>query len=463
MPDVDLIIIGGGPAGYVGAIRAAQLGAKTAVIEERDLGGTCLNRGCIPSKALIHCAHLLDEAAGSRRFGITFGEPTVDLDGVRKHAERVVKTLVSGVEGLLKGNKVVAVKGRGVVAGPTEVTVTNEAGKSKTVSAKYILVATGSSPMILPIPGSDSAGVFTSDDAVKLPGPYPELAIIGAGAIGCEFAYVYSRFGSKVTIIEMLDRIVPTEDPEITEVLAKSLKKGGIAIETGAKCAAIQPADGKLRLVYEQGGEEKAIPADAVLMAAGRRAVTGDMGLEEAGVVLERGRMQVDAHLKTTVDSIYGAGDCLRGIGLAHQASHEAVAVVETLFGEGGHMNYDAVPAAIYTYPQIASVGLREHEAAARGIAVSVGKLPFAAIGKAGAIGEREGMMKLVADAATGRLLGASAVGPEVTELMAEITLAVEHGLTAAQVAQAIHSHPTLSEITGEAALAVMGRAIHAL
>ncbi len=461
MPDFDLIVIGGGPAGYVGAIRAAQLGAKVAVVEERRLGGTCLNRGCIPSKALIHCAHLLEEAKGSKRYGVTFGEPEVDLDTVRKHAERCVNQLVAGVEGLFKANKIVSANGRGVLAGPNEVTVTAPGGKQKTVSAKYVLVATGSEPFVLPIPGADSEGVFTSDEAVTLPGPFEELAIIGAGAIGCEFAYVYNQFGTKVTIVEMLDRIVPTEDPDATDVLAKSLKRSGINIELSAKCTAIEEADGKRRLVFEQNGEEKAIPADAVLMAAGRRALTKGIGLEEAGVEMDRGRINVDEFLRTSVESVFGAGDCLRGIGLAHQASHEAVAAVETMFGEGGHVNYDAVPAAIYTYPQVASVGIREHQAKERGIEVQVGSFPFAAIGKAAAIGEREGMVKLVAEASSGMLIGASAVGPEVTELMAEITLAVEHGLTAADVAQAIHNHPTLSEITGEAALDVMGRAIH--
>lgn len=461
MPDYDLVVLGGGPAGYVGAIRAAQLGASVAVVEERELGGTCLNRGCIPSKALIHCAHLLETAAGGRRFGIKFGEPEVDLDGVRKHAERCVKQLVSGVGALLQGNKVQVLAGRGRLVSPTEVTVESPGGEARTISARYLLVATGSAPLVLPIPGADGEGVFTSDDAVKLPGPYPRLAIIGAGAIGCEFAYVYSRFGSKVTVVEMLDRIVPTEDPQVTEVLAKSLKKGGVNIEVGARCTAIEHGADGLRLLFEQEGQERSVEADAVLMAAGRRAMTGNIGLEEVGVAMDRGRITVDEHLRTSVESIFAAGDCLRGIGLAHQASHEAIAAVETMFGEGGHMNYDAVPAAIYTYPQIASVGIREHEAQARGLAVTVGTFPFAAIGKASAIGEREGLVKLVADAATGRLIGASAVGPEVTELMAEITLAVAMGLTAEQVATTIHSHPTLSEVTGEAALAVLGRAIH--
>jgi dihydrolipoamide dehydrogenase len=461
MANLDLIVIGAGPAGYVGAIRAAQLGAKVAVFEERDVGGTCLNRGCIPSKALIHSAHLLDEAASGRRFGIKFADPEVDLDGVRKHAQRCVKGLVSGVEALFKANKVLSVKGRARITGADEVTVTSPAGKEKAISAKQILVATGSEPLVLPIPGADGEGVFTSDDAVGLPGPYPRLAIIGAGAIGCEFAYVYSRFGAEVTVIEMLDRIVPTEDPDATEVLARSFKQAGIKVELGAKCTAIEHTDAGKRLLFEQGGEEKAMEADGILMAAGRRALTADIGLEEVGVAMERGRITVDEALRTSVDSIFAAGDCLRGIGLAHQASHEAIAAVETMFGDGGHINYDAVPAAIYTYPQIASVGIREHEAAARGIDVEVGVFPFAAVGKAAAIGEREGMVKLVADAKTGQLIGASAAGPDVTELIAEITLAIQMGCTATDVAETIHTHPTLAEAVGEAALAVLGRAIH--
>lgn len=461
MADFDLIVLGAGPAGYVGAIRAAQLGAKVAVVEEQALGGTCLNRGCIPTKALIHSAHLLDEAASARRFGIKFGEPEVDVEGVRRHAERCVKQLVAGVGELLKANKVLSVQGRGRLAGPTEVTVTSPSGKEKTVSTRFILVATGSEPFVLPIPGADGEGVFTSDDAVTLPGPFESLAIIGAGAIGCEFAYVYSRFGTKVTVVEMLERIVPTEDPDCADVLARSMKKAGIGIELGAKCVAIEEHEGKKRLVFEQGGEEKSLEADAVLMAAGRRALTGDIGLDEVGVATDRGRINVDAQLRTSVESIFGAGDCLRGIGLAHTASHEAIAAVETMFGEGGHINYDAIPAVVYTHPEIASVGVREHEAKERGMDVAVGVFPFSANPRATTVGEREGLVKLVTDAGTGQVIGGGAVGPSVSELMAEIVLAVEMGCTAADVAATVHSHPTLSESVGEAALAALGRAIH--
>ncbi len=461
MPNFDLIVLGAGPGGYVAALRAAQLGAKVLVVEEREVGGTCLNRGCIPSKALIHCAHLLQESRTGRRFGISFSEPEVDIDAVRKHADRCIRQLVGGIEGLFKSKKIMVAKGRGRITAPTEVTVTSPKGTEKAVSAKYILVATGSSPFVLPIPGSDSEGVFTSDDAVKFPGPYEDLAIIGAGAIGCEFAYVYDQFGTKVTMVEMLDRIVPTEDPDATDVLAKSFKKSGIAMELGAKCTAIEETGEKLRLQFEQGGEEKSLEADAVLMAAGRRAMTTDIGLEEVGVEMDRGRITINEQMQTSVDTIYGVGDCLRGIGLAHQASHEGIAAVETMFGDGGHMSYDAVPAAIYTYPQVASVGIRAHEAAERGLDVKIGMFPFAGIGKAAAIGEREGFVKIVADAETEQVIGASAAGPEVTELIAEITLAIEMGCTAGDIASAIHTHPTLAEITGEAALDVMDRAIH--
>lgn len=461
MPQYDLIVLGGGPAGYVGALRAAQLGAKVAVVEMRELGGTCLNRGCIPSKALLHCARLLETSTSGRRFGVTM-TAEANLDGVRKHAERCVKGLVSGVGQLFKARGVTHLKGRGRLVGPQEVLVTGDKGE-ETVSGKYILLATGSEPFVLPIPGSDSEGVFTSDDAVTLPGPFEDIAIIGAGAIGCEFAYIYSRFGAKVTIVEMLERIVPNEDPDATDLLAKSLKKSGVRIELGAKCTRIEEAEGKRRLVFEQGGEEKAVAADAILMAAGRRALTKDIGLDEVGVAHDRGRVSVNEQLRTSVDTIFAAGDCLRGIGLAHQASHEAIAAVETMFGEGGHMSYAAVPAAIFTYPQVASVGIREHEAKAQGIEVSVGSFPFSAIGKASAIGEREGFVKLVADAKSGQLIGASAVGPEVTELLAEVTLAIQMGCTAADVAGTIHSHPTLSEVVGEAALSVLGRPIHGM
>jgi dihydrolipoamide dehydrogenase len=460
----DLIVVGGGPAGYVAAVRAAQLGARVAVAEAREMGGTCLNRGCIPSKALIKSASLVEEAAAARRFGVTFGEPTIDLDGIRKHKSRTVKQLVSGVEMLLKGNRVDSHLGWAKVTSPTTVQVTASDGAVTDLEGKYILLCSGSEPMIPPIPGADAGptgGIFTSDDAVDLPGPYKSIVIIGAGALGCEFAYVYSRLGTAVHLMEMMPRIVPTEDPEATDLLAKSLKKGGVRIYTGAKVAAIHHTDSGKRVAFEAEGKAGEVEADAVLVAAGRRAVSANMGLEEVGIELDRGRIMADGTLKTAVDTIYGAGDCLRGIGLAHLASHEGIVAVENMMGEGGHVNYDAVPACIFTHPEIGSVGIREAQAKERGIEVAVGSFPFQAIGKATAIGEREGFVKLIADAKTGQLIGSTAIGPAATELIAEITLAISLGATANDVAETIHSHPTLSECVGEAALAVLGRAIH--
>lgn len=456
----DLIIVGAGPGGYVAAIRAAQLGARVALVEEKAVGGTCLNRGCIPSKALIKCAEVLEEARGGKTFGILVEGISVDYEAVRKHKDRTVKQLVAGVEGLLKARRVQVFYGRGTLLSPTEVEVTGAEAVTR-LRGKYLIWATGSVPFVLPIPGADGPGVVTSDDAVDLPGPPETMAIIGGGAIGCEFAYVYSRFGTKVTIVEMLGSLMPTEDPEASEVLTTSFKKSGVKIATGAKAQAIEEREGKKVLVYEQDGQEKTVAADLVLMAAGRRANTAGMGLAEAGLALDRGRLTADASLKTNLDSIYAIGDVTRGIGLAHWASHEGIAAAELLFAGTPVPEQTFVPGVVFTKPEIGSVGKREHECRADGTPIVVGKFPFQALGKASAIREREGFVKLVASAEDGRLLGGTVVGPSATDLVAEIGLAVQMGLSAAEMAETMHAHPTLAEAMGEAALDVLGHAIH--
>jgi dihydrolipoamide dehydrogenase len=456
----DVVIVGAGPGGYVAAIRAAQLGGRVALVEAREVGGTCLNRGCIPSKALIKCAEVLEDAKDAKTFGISVSDVTVDFDAVRKHKDRTVKQLVAGIEMLLKARQVEVVNGTGRLVSPTEVEVTG-GGETTRLSGKHIIWASGSLPFVLPIPGADGPGVFTSDDAVALPGPPASLAIIGGGAIGCEFAYIYSRFGTKVTIVEMMPGILPTEDPEASEVLAKSLKKSGVKIATGAKASAIEQRDGKHVLVFEQDNEEKTVEADMVLMAAGRRANTAKMGLEEAGVTLERGCIKVDSELRSTQESVYAIGDCVRGIGLAHWASHEGIAVAESLLGDRPHLAPFFVPGVVFTRPEIGSVGMREHECAACNTQVVVGKFPFQALAKATAIREREGFVKLVASAEDGRLLGGTVVGACATDLIAEIALAVQMGLTVSDVAGTVHAHPTLAEAVGEAAMDALGHAIH--
>jgi dihydrolipoamide dehydrogenase len=457
----DVALIGAGPAGYVGAIRAAQLGARVALVERDALGGTCLNRGCIPSKALISCVEALTAAKDASAFGVEVTVGGMDLDRMRRHMERCVKQLVSGVEGLMKKNGVTVVRGHGTLRSSGEVEVRAADGAATSVAARKTILATGSAPLRLPIPGGDLPGILTSDDALRLESVPESIAIIGGGAIGLEWAFIYAGLGSAVTVLEMLPTILPTEDEEITAELARALKKRGLKIVTGAACRAIEAADGGFRVVYEQDGQELSVSAQQVMMAAGRRAVTEELGLDAVGVETERRCIRVNDRFETSVADVYAVGDCLRGIGLAHQASHEAIAAVENALGGHGHVNYDAVPACVFTWPEVASVGLKERQAQERGLAVTVGRFPFRANGKSIAAGEREGFVKLIADAASGRLLGGAILGPEASSLIAEVTLAVHHELTAEDVAQTIHAHPTLAEVVGEAALAAAGRALH--
>ena len=456
----DIIIIGGGPAGYVGAFRAAERGARTAVVEEKYLGGTCLNVGCIPTKALIHAAELLDSAKEASRFGISFGPASFDPDKVRAYKDRVVKQLVSGVEFLLGQRKVEVFRGHGTLTAPGEVRVDSPEG-AVTLQAPRVVLCTGSYPVRLPLGDPQDPAIMTSDEAVQLPGPPASLAIIGAGAIGCEFAYLYSAFGAQVTLVEMLPRIMPTEDPEAAEVLAKSLAKRGVKMVTGARVTALDPCEAGRRVEWETETCGDAVEVEQVLVAVGRRSATANLGLEALGVAMDRANVKVNERLETSVPGLYAAGDCVRGVGLAHQASHEALAAVDNALGYESPICESCIPAGIYTNPEIASVGLREHEATERGIAVTVGKFPFSALAKATVLGKREGFVKLVADAASGVMLGGTIVGPHATELIAEITLAVQHKLTLADVAETVHGHPTLNEAVGEAAFAGIGLPLH--
>ena len=456
----DIAIIGGGPGGYVGAIRAAQLGAKTAVIERDALGGTCLNRGCIPSKALISVVEAAYTAREAKAFGVQCEVTGIDVGRMKKHMERCVKQLVMGVEGLMEKNGITVFRGHGTFRSPTDIAVAGDEGET-VLSAEKAVIATGSVPFLLPIPGADLPGILTSDDALKLTEAPESIAIIGGGAIGLEWAFIYAGLGSKVTVIEMMPTILPTEDEEVTAELAKSLKKRKIKIITDARCEAIEKTPEGLRLLYEQEGESGSVEASQVMMAAGRRAYTENLGLEAAGVEDDRGRVMADDKYRTSAESIYAVGDCLRGIGLAHQASHEAIAAVENALGHDGYLNPAAIPACVFTWPEVASVGLKERDAREQGLDISVGSFPFRANGKAIGAGEREGFVKLVADAASGRVLGGSIFGPNASSLIAEVTLAVHHELTLHDIAETIHAHPTLPEVVAEAAHVAMGQGLH--
>ncbi len=458
---VDLIIVGGGPGGYVAAIRAAQLGAKVALLHNNDLGGTCLNRGCIPSKALIHCAAQIQNAKAARAVGLTFGEPEIDFDKIRAHARRTIDQMATGILGLLKSNKIASSGGRGRLTGPNQVTVEADGEVKGVLEAPHIIWATGSLPARPPIPCDNSDNVITSDDGVTLPGPPQELAIVGGGTLGCEFAYIYSQMGTQVHLLEMCDRIMPTEEPEISQILASELSKLGVRIYTSCKCSCISDCKGGKRVEYECAEDAEAIDVDMVMLAAGRCPNIDDMGLEEVGIETDKFGIVVDETLQTSVASVYAIGDCIRGIGLAHQASCEGTCAAEITLGVRDRRRDLAIPAAMYTHPEIASVGLREYEAEEAGRRVRVGTFHFSALGKAAATRSRIGFVKVIVDARSDRVIGASIIGDSAADLISLLAVAVQNRMSALDVAETCHAHPTLFEAVGEAALDTLDRAIH--
>jgi dihydrolipoamide dehydrogenase len=456
----EVVVIGGGPGGYVAALRAAALGGKVVLIEADEVGGTCLNRGCIPSKALLHSAELFQQVKEAGGFGVIAEPPRADLAVMMKRKDAVVSQLRRGIEMLLKARQVRLIKGKGSLAAADEVIVQTEEGE-ETISARKIIIATGSVPARPPIPGGDGEGVITSNEILRLEKIPESLVVIGAGAIGLEFGYLFSILGTKVTIIEMLPRILPTEDEEITTELARAFRRRGVDIYTAAKVEEISSVNGKKQVKYTYQDKSAAVEADLVLMAAGRVAYTEGLGLDKVGIEMDRRTIKVNERLETSVGGIYAIGDVAGGLQLAHKASAEGRAAAENALGGRVEMDYRVVPACVYTNPETASVGLNEAQAKEQGRKVKAGSFPFRALGKALAVGERNGFVKLVADADTGVLLGAQMVGPHVTDLIAEAALAVQAGLSAKQVAETIHAHPTLAEPVQEAAEDILGLAIH--
>ena len=456
----DLIVIGAGPGGYVCAIRAAQLGLKVACVEKRDtLGGTCLNVGCIPSKALlqsseefVHASHALAD------HGVLIDGVKLDLARMQARKAEVVGANTKGIEFLFKKNKVTWIKGAGRIAAPGQVEVAGTL-----YATRNIVIATGSESTPLPGIEVDEKTIVTSTGALELEKVPGHLVVIGGGVIGLELGSVWLRLGAQVTVVEYLDRLVPAVDAEIAKNFQRTLAKQGMKFKLGAKVTGADKTDAGVVLTVEpaKGGAAEQITADIVLLAIGRRPHLAGLGLEEAGVTLERGRVKTDAHYATNVPGIYAIGDVIDGPMLAHKAEEEGVALAELLAGQAGHVNYDAIPSVVYTWPEIASVGRNEEELKAAGIAYSVGKFPFTANGRARAMGETEGFVKILADKTTDRVLGAHILGPDAGTLIAELVTAVEFGASAEDVARTCHAHPTLSESVKEAALAVAGRALH--
>lgn len=454
-----IAIIGAGPGGYVAAIRAAQLGAKVAVIEQGALGGTCLNRGCIPTKALLAGAALVQEIRRAATFGIEVQGYTVDYGRLAARKDAVVKQLNQGIAYLFKKNKVDLFAGKACLRNPRRIAITGDNGQVQEIEAENIILATGSEPALLPSLGYNGRSVVTSTEALEWSALPESLVIIGGGVIGCEFATLFSTLGVKVTIVEAMPTILPMIDGELARRYQMLLKRVGVEIKTGVQVTAVRDEGGLVKLTLATGEE---LSVAKVLISIGRRFNTSGLGLEEIGVALgSRGEILVDDYLRTNIEGVYAVGDVTNKIQLAHVASVQGIAAVQTILGRPTKVNYDAVPSCIFTSPEIASVGLTQEEAEKRGFKVKVGKFPFQASGKAQASGETEGMVKIVAEAESDRILGVHIMGAHATELIAEGTLAVSQGIKAQELAACIHAHPTLAEAVMEAAEAVHGMSIH--
>jgi dihydrolipoamide dehydrogenase len=462
----DLIVIGSGPGGYVCAIRAAQLGMKTAVIEKRaTFGGTCLNIGCIPSKAMLNASELYDEAAHKfAGMGIKVGTPAVDLAVMLKYKQDAVDGNVKGVDYLFRKNKIETFHGTGRIAGRGKVEVKNTNGKAQVLETKNIVIATGSDVARLNGIDFDEKRIVSSTGALDLPAVPKQLLIVGAGIIGLELGSVWRRLGAEVTIVEFLDHILPGIDSEVGKQFHRILLKQGIAVRLSSKVAAVDTSGKTLKVKVEPagGGAAATLDADVVLVAIGRVPYTDALGLEALGVNKDnRGRILIDPHFRTNVEGIYAIGDVIAGPMLAHKAEDEGVAVAEILAGQAGHVNYDVIPNVVYTSPEIASVGKTEEELKAAGIAYNVGKFPFTANARARINLTTDGFVKILADAKTDRVLGVHILGPDAGNMIGEAALAMEFGASSEDIARTCHAHPTLSEAMKESALAVAKRAIN--
>jgi dihydrolipoamide dehydrogenase len=473
----DVVVIGGGPGGYAAAIAAGRAKKRVALVEKDRIGGTCLNRGCIPSKVLLASAHLYHRALGcslrppsrggargpAPAMGVVVSDVRVDLGQIHKRKAEIVKQNVEGVEHVLKLRKVEILAGVGRLRGDGRVVVERDDGASQEIEGEHLILAFGSEPARLPIPGLEGDGVWTSDDALAFEGIPGSITVIGAGAVGLEFADYFNAMGSRVTVVELLERALPIADAAISKELARSLKKAGIALHTSAKVTRAERRDGKIVVTFEKGGKEESTASDVVLVAAGRRPAISDVGLEEASIATENGRILVDERMRTNVPGVYAVGDALGsgGMMLAHSAFKEAEVAVANICGKDATMDYQAVPSAVYCSPEIAWVGLTEEQAAASH-AIRTGMYLVRANSRALAEGNWDGFAKTVCHADTGKLLGVHIIGPNATELIAAASAAIGLGASAEQYVERVtHPHPTESEILFESIADSIGAALH--
>ena len=457
----DVTVIGGGPGGYVAAIRASQLGKKVALVEKERVGGICLNWGCIPSKSLLKSAEMMHSFRRAEEFGFTLKDVTVNWPTIIKRSRDVSERIVKGVEFLMKKNKVEVIPGTGKLTGKTTVEVSREGKTVETISSRSIILATGARPRSIPGVPIDRKAVITSTEAMLLASQPKSMIVIGGGAIGVEFAYFYNAFGTKVTVVEMLPSLLPKEDKEITKILESSLKKQGIEILTSTKVESVTVENG-VKVKVADKDVKKTLSADVALMAVGVQGNVDNIGLETVGIKAEKGMILTNEFQQTNVPSIYAIGDVAGPPWLAHAASHQGVVAADHIAGRAKHgIDRTNIPSCTYCHPQVASIGLTEEDAVKAGHTVKVGRFPFRPLGKAMAIGESEGTVKLVFDERYGELLGAHIVGPEATELIAELGMAKALETTYSEILHTMHAHPTLSEAVMEAAGQAFNEAIH--
>ncbi|MDR0402765.1 MAG: dihydrolipoyl dehydrogenase [Treponema sp.] len=476
MEQFDVAVIGGGPGGYVAAIRCAQLGKKTVLVENRDLGGTCLNRGCIPTKTLLHTAELYDEIRGhGKELGLAADGLAVDYAALAARKDAVVARLRRGIEGLVRGRKISLVKGSAVFTGPGTLAVTDAGvagGRPRESAAEYaaadIIIAAGCEPSSIPVPGAELPFVLNSDAVLSLAKAPESAVIIGGGVIGVEFATLFNALGKKITIIEMLPKILTGMDDSVCAAMTKTLTKRGVEIHTGAKLLEIaeKPGTGGKAAAlcrYEEGGAKKEAFGDMVIMAVGRRPVTKALALEAAGIACERGFINVDERMATGVPGVWAIGDVTGKVQLAHVASAQALVAAANIAGENAKMRYDIIPACVYTNPEIASVGLTEEAAKAAGLPLKIGAFPAAANGRSMIMNVNDGFVKIITHAETGEILGAHIMAPRATDMIGEIAALMKAEGTVEELAATIHAHPTVSEMIMEAAHDVEGLCCHKL
>jgi dihydrolipoamide dehydrogenase len=458
-----IAIIGSGPGGYVAALRAGQLGAETVLIEKEALGGTCLNWGCIPTKAFVRSAEVFSDIQNAKDFGIKVEKAELDFPAVVKRKDKIVKRLVRGIDHLLGKNDVDRIEGKASFVDQKHLKIEAESGTVE-IEAENIIIATGSQAAVLPIPGAELEGILDSREALDLEDLPDSMVIVGGGVIGMEFAFIFNNFGVDVTVIEFLDQLVSGVDTDIASELNRAARRRRISVKTSAEVKEIKKTDGSYQVIYQEKDKEKTVSAAKVLMAVGRKPYTEGLKLDNAGVEVldKRKAVLVNKKMKTNVDGIYAVGDVTDKILLAHVASHQGVIAVENIMGMDRKMNYQAVPGAIFSSPEIGTVGLSEAEAEAEGIDYAVGTFPFAASGKVMAMGEREGKVKIITEKESDKIIGAALIGIEASDLIAELTLAVNLGLTAEDLRETIHAHPTTAEVIHEAALDLADGAIHA-